>query len=93
MRRRRRRCFGSCLTRAIKLGVVDFRRDREARNQLVSYVKSESVGAFFFVSALTVQSCLVGELGGETCPSCPIAFPGTEEVTIVRVERAGSKLL
>ena len=56
--------IGGCFTCTIELGVVDFRCDREARNQFVSYVKSESVGAFVFPSSLRVDGCLVGNLGG-----------------------------
>ena len=69
--------IGVIFTCAVEVGVVDFRRDRETRNQLVSYVKErEANRAFVFVSSLAVDRGLFGNLDGETTPSRPIAFPG-----------------
>ena len=64
-------------TCTVELGVVDFRSDREARNQLVSYVKSESVCAFVFLSSLAVDGGLVGNLGGKHHPKLPNRLPST----------------
>ncbi len=47
---------------SVEGSVRDFRSDREARNQLVSYVQSSSDCAFVFISNLTVDGGLLGNL-------------------------------
>ena len=79
----RRRWPHRTFTVATERGVVDFRRDHEARNQFVSYVGSSSECAVFFVSSLNVEGCLLGNLGSKTAPYGVIAIPTTEVVVLV----------